>query len=182
MAAPDRRRAAVVRLQGQFGVSERRACAVVGQHRSTQRRRPAARTDADAGPTIRSSPPSRKAALRRLHPHPRPLLLTVRLLRNIEIEPHIRQYCSMKTTIDLPDALYRKAKIRAAERGTTLRALLAESLEVHLLEPAVPDPELPQRDRIRTDERGWPILQRAPDDTRVITDDFINQLREEEGV
>lgn len=88
----------------------------------------------------------------------------------------------MKTTIDLPDALYRRAKIRADERGTTLRALLTESLEVHLLEPAVPEPELPQRDRLRTDERGWPILQRAPDDTRVITDDFINHLREEEGV
>ena len=40
----------------------------------------------------------------------------------------------MKTTIDLPDALYRRAKIRAAERGTTLRALLTESLEAHLLE------------------------------------------------
>ncbi|MDD9987600.1 MAG: hypothetical protein OXQ31_15100 [Spirochaetaceae bacterium] len=88
----------------------------------------------------------------------------------------------MKTTIDLPDGLYRRAKIRAAERGTTLRSLLMESLEVYLLEPAAPGPELPQRDRIRTDERGWPILQRAPDDTRVITDDFINHLREEEGV
>ena len=88
----------------------------------------------------------------------------------------------MKTTIDLPDALYRRARIRAAERGTTLRAVLMESLEVHLLEPAVPGPELPRRDRIRTDERGWPILQRSAGDTRVITDDFINQLREEEGV
>ena len=26
----------------------------------------------------------------------------------------------MKTTIDLPDSLYRRAKIHAAERGTTL--------------------------------------------------------------
>ena len=50
----------------------------------------------------------------------------------------------MKTTIDLPDALYRRAKIRAAERGTTLRALLTESLEAHLLKQT-PDPELPQR-------------------------------------
>ena len=48
MAAPDRRRAAVVRLQDRFGVSQRRACRVVGQHRSTQRRLPAARADADA--------------------------------------------------------------------------------------------------------------------------------------
>lgn len=88
----------------------------------------------------------------------------------------------MKTTIDLPDALYRKAKIRAAERGTTLRALLTESLEAQLLEPQAPDPELPQRGRFRTDERGWPVLQRPAGDDRVVTDEFINQLREQEGV
>ena len=88
----------------------------------------------------------------------------------------------MKITVDLPDALYRRAKIRAAEHGTTLRSLLMESLEVYLLEPAEPGPKLPQRDRIRIDERGWPILQRFAGDTRVITDDFINQLREEEGM
>ena len=35
---PERRRRAVVVLQDRFGVSERRACGVVGQHRSTQRR------------------------------------------------------------------------------------------------------------------------------------------------
>ena len=87
----------------------------------------------------------------------------------------------MKTTIDLPDALYRRAKIRAAESGTTLRAWLTESLEAHLLEQT-PDPELSQRGRFRTDERGWPILQRSEGASRVITDDFINKLREEEGV
>ena len=38
MVTPDRRRVAVERLQERFGVSERRACRVVGQHRSTQRR------------------------------------------------------------------------------------------------------------------------------------------------
>ena len=88
----------------------------------------------------------------------------------------------MKITVDLPDALYRRAEIRATERGTTLRALLVESLRVHLLAHAAAGPELPHRDRFRTDERGWPILQRPAGDTRVITDDFINQLREEEGV
>ena len=44
---PDRRRAAVVRLVVRFGVSQRRACGVVGQHRSTQRRPRSARVDAD---------------------------------------------------------------------------------------------------------------------------------------
>ncbi len=38
MVTPDRRRRAVEVLQGRVGVSERRACRVVGQHRSTQRR------------------------------------------------------------------------------------------------------------------------------------------------
>ena len=38
MVTPDRRRVAVERLQARFGVSQRRACRVVGQHRSTQRR------------------------------------------------------------------------------------------------------------------------------------------------
>ena len=37
MVAPNRRRRAVVTLQERFGVSERRACRVVGQCRSTQR-------------------------------------------------------------------------------------------------------------------------------------------------
>ena len=38
LLAPKRRRDAVGMCQRRFGVSERRACAVVGQHRSTQRR------------------------------------------------------------------------------------------------------------------------------------------------
>jgi putative transposase len=37
MVTPNRRRQAAVLLQDEFGVSQRRACRVVGQHRSTQR-------------------------------------------------------------------------------------------------------------------------------------------------
>ena len=40
MTSPDRRRQAVQRLQDRFGVSERRACKVLGQPRSTQRYEP----------------------------------------------------------------------------------------------------------------------------------------------
>ena len=47
MVTPDRRRIAVERLQARFGVSERRACRVVGQHRSTQRRAKAPPTSAE---------------------------------------------------------------------------------------------------------------------------------------
>ena len=48
MVTPDRRRIAVQRVQQRFGVSERRACAVLGQHRSTQRRAKAPTDDAEA--------------------------------------------------------------------------------------------------------------------------------------
>ena len=48
MVTPDRRRIAVERIQERFGVSQRRACAVVGQHRSTQRRPKAATSCAEA--------------------------------------------------------------------------------------------------------------------------------------
>jgi len=47
MVTPDRRRRAVVVLQGRFGVSQRRACRVVSQHGSTQRRPARPIPDAD---------------------------------------------------------------------------------------------------------------------------------------
>lgn len=39
MVTPHQRRVAVVALVDEFGVAQRRACSVVGQHRSTQRHR-----------------------------------------------------------------------------------------------------------------------------------------------
>ena len=47
MVTPNRRRQAVIVLEDEFGVSQRRACKVVGQHRSTQRLEPPARTAED---------------------------------------------------------------------------------------------------------------------------------------
>ena len=88
----------------------------------------------------------------------------------------------MKTTVDIPDALYRRAKIRAAEEGTTLRALLLTSLAVSLDRSASPAEALPRRDRFEVDDRGWPVLKRAPGDATVITDGLVNRLRAREGV
>lgn len=45
----------------------------------------------------------------------------------------------MKTTIDIPDPLYRKAKIRAVETGTTLKQVVLNSLTKEL-EPAEATP------------------------------------------
>lgn len=39
----------------------------------------------------------------------------------------------MKTTLILPDALVRRAKVRAAETGMTLSALVAQALEAVLM-------------------------------------------------
>ena len=38
----------------------------------------------------------------------------------------------MKTTIDIPDALFRRAKSRAAENGQTLKEFVSEALRVKL--------------------------------------------------
>jgi len=47
----------------------------------------------------------------------------------------------MKTTIDIPEALYRRAKIRAVERGQTLKQLVLVSLNRELDGPdAVAEP------------------------------------------
>lgn len=42
----------------------------------------------------------------------------------------------MKTTLDLPEKTLRKAKIHAASQGTTLKALVTESLEAYLRKPS----------------------------------------------
>jgi hypothetical protein len=41
----------------------------------------------------------------------------------------------MRTTLDLPADLLKRAKIAAVERGTSLRQLVAEALESELSEP-----------------------------------------------
>ncbi|MCH2250721.1 MAG: IS3 family transposase [Cognatishimia sp.] len=47
LLSPARRRACIDHVRSQFNVSERRACRVLGQHRSTQRRIPKGRADED---------------------------------------------------------------------------------------------------------------------------------------
>ncbi len=69
----------------------------------------------------------------------------------------------MRTTLDLPDELLRRAKIAAVERGCTLRALFAHALERELKQPAPPptaSPELPLLE-VRDD---CPVLQLQPDE------------------
>jgi hypothetical protein len=52
----------------------------------------------------------------------------------------------MKTTLEIPDLLFRKAKSKAAERGQTLKQLVTEALQEKL---AV------NTDKARSGEPGW---------------------------
>jgi hypothetical protein len=62
----------------------------------------------------------------------------------------------MKTTLELPDALLRRAKIAAAQMDTTLKDLMTRALERELA-------GLPGRGA-------------------VVTDPLVSQLREEQGI
>jgi hypothetical protein len=84
----------------------------------------------------------------------------------------------MKTTIELPDDLFAAAKAAALRRRTTLKALLTGALERELRGPGS-DWSNP---RFHVDEAGWPVLQRGDADKLVVTESFIKDLRESEGV
>ena len=45
----------------------------------------------------------------------------------------------MKTTLEIPDALFRRAKATAAERGIALRELVSDALEDKLRSHETPD-------------------------------------------
>ena len=66
----------------------------------------------------------------------------------------------MKTTIEIPDALFRKAKSQAAERGQSLKALLTEALQEKL------NANTPQSDAVEPPwMRGFGQLRRLRKET-----------------
>jgi hypothetical protein len=91
----------------------------------------------------------------------------------------------MKTTIDIPDHLYRQVKIRAFERGTSLRDMMISSLrrEIEEINPPVSSPSLAREEKAvyTTDELGFVLLKRSGRKQK-IKDAFINELRNKEGV
>lgn len=88
----------------------------------------------------------------------------------------------MKTTIELPDALFHRAKVVAAQRATTMKQLLVTALEKELAERPAPQPvELtPEQQEIyEICEMGYPVLKKRD---VVVTNEMINQMREELGI
>lgn len=69
----------------------------------------------------------------------------------------------MKTTLDLPDDLVQRMKIRAVQEGRPLKRLAADLLSQALDNPAMTDtaqPPLP--DGLELNEQGYPVFQCAP--------------------
>ena len=93
--------------------------------------------------------------------------------------------CLMKTTIDIPDPLYRQVKIKAFERGTSLRALMISSLrrEIEAVSDPVIAPVLLRDEKAvyTTNDLGFVVLKRSGR-KRAVKDAFINELRDREGV
>ena len=58
-------------------------------------------------------------------------------------------YAFMRTTIDLPDAMFERIKIAAARRRMTMKSLLIESLEAVLGEDAASASPAGALDRLR---------------------------------
>jgi hypothetical protein len=59
--------------------------------------------------------------------------------------------CAMKTTVDIPDELFRQAKATAARNGFTLKDLVADGLRLVLRQPK------PEGRRLK-----FPLIPRKP--------------------
>ena len=91
----------------------------------------------------------------------------------------------MKTSIELPDSLFLRAKTVARLRGTTLKRLVIEGLET------VTSPETgkttgditpEEAEFMEVDPHGIAVLRRRAKSKRKVTNKQIDALREELGV
>lgn len=79
----------------------------------------------------------------------------------------------MKTTIELPEDLFRAAKLTAARRRITLKTLFTQALRKEISPPAGKDSGL-----IQVDEDGLPYLAKRG---QTVTSAEIDRLDEETG-
>lgn len=84
----------------------------------------------------------------------------------------------MKTTLEIPDLLYKKAKIKAAERGVSMRNLVIEALE-HTLKMEEDVRQRRGESGFETNSHGWPVLSKKKGVK--VTNEIINTIKEEEN-
>jgi predicted transcriptional regulator len=85
----------------------------------------------------------------------------------------------MKTTIELPDELFREAKVIAARRRTTLKRLFTDALRKEI-ESRYPEPGDEGLHCYETGAHGLPVLKRKG--TESVTSETIYRIMEEEGI
>lgn len=93
----------------------------------------------------------------------------------------------MKSTIDIPDALLKEAKLRAVNESITLRELVITAIQAYLLAEVSTSARMNEKGvatdtHFSVDQSGWPLLNRASDDKCEVTEELINDMREELGV
>ena len=79
----------------------------------------------------------------------------------------------MKTTIEIPEPLFRKAKAKAASEGLTLRELFVRGLQLALQAP--PAPATRQR-------AAFPLIQASKKVTRLTDEQVYAALNTDEGL
>jgi hypothetical protein len=79
----------------------------------------------------------------------------------------------MRTSIDIPDALFRAAKTRAAVEGRTLRELMLEGLSLAVQKPPAGTPPKKRLKRTR-----FPIIE-GKKGSRILTSETVQQAIED---
>ncbi len=91
----------------------------------------------------------------------------------------------MKTTIELPDALFLRAKTVARLRGSTLKRLVIEGLETVTApksDKASGSITAEEAEFMELDPHGVPVLRRRRGRKRRLTNQKLDAMREELGV
>lgn len=99
--------------------------------------------------------------------------------------PYSHNYGHMKTTIELPDPLLRRAKVLAAQRGSTLRELVIEGLQqvTGATPGAASGASMLSREEAavaETGRHGLPVLKRPASARKSkVTRALVDRLRED---
>ena len=84
----------------------------------------------------------------------------------------MQQYCCMRTTVEIPDALLRQAKLVAVEQRTTLKDLIAKGLDAILNKQLKPNGK----------RLEFPLYKGKNPGSLNLTNEMIRQLEEEEDM
>lgn len=82
----------------------------------------------------------------------------------------------MKTTIELPDALFAAAKTTAARRRTTLKAMIEHALRREIAFDEKPAAHT----AFEMNEHGFPVLKKRK--AAAVTSEVVYQMMDEEGL